>query len=155
MPPKSDPAWKYAEKITKANTDGVMKVYAECNFCKKHYLGGAIRMKNHLGKTHKDVGPCELVPPAVQKEIADYLNVGCKSKLETQRMREELIDNGSYYVHEDPCYGGSSGGSVSQRGVRGPMDIYVNVGSDEVNAPTRTPVGEKESRRNCCLSFLL
>ncbi|KAM7518947.1 hypothetical protein LguiB_017909 [Lonicera macranthoides] len=82
-------------------------------------------MKNHLLANHKGVAPCAKVPDEVKYEIKEYLKKGEKSRNDVQRNREEIIDSGSYYQRQNPSIGGSSGGSVSQKGIRGPMDRFV------------------------------
>lgn len=107
-------------------------------------------MKNHLAANHKDVAPCTKVPDDVKKEIGEYLKKGEKSRMDTQRNREEMIDSGSYYKTQNPSWvgssggRGSSGGSVSQRGVRGPMDRFV-LDVDGDAEPDSNPRNEKEA----------
>ncbi|KAL6571700.1 hypothetical protein OROHE_003350 [Orobanche hederae] len=106
--------------------DGKSYKYVSCNFCEKPIKGGIIRMKNHLAGNHKGVAPCVKVSDEVKKEIIGYLQKFEKNKMDTQRNREEIIENGAYYQSQIPYLGISSSGSGSiTRGVRGPMDRYV------------------------------
>ncbi|KAL6571679.1 hypothetical protein OROHE_003322 [Orobanche hederae] len=106
--------------------DGKSYKYVTCNFGEKPIKGGIIRMKNHLADNHKGVAPCVKVSDEVKKEIIGYLQKFEKNKMDTQRNREEIIENGAYYQSKIPYLGISSSGSGSvTRGVRGPMDRCV------------------------------
>ncbi|KAL6508787.1 hypothetical protein OROHE_021346 [Orobanche hederae] len=54
-------------------------------------------MKNHLAGNHKGVAPCVKVSEEVKKEIIGYLQKFEKNKMDTQRNREEIIENGAYF----------------------------------------------------------
>ncbi|KAL6495070.1 hypothetical protein OROGR_030752 [Orobanche gracilis] len=111
---RKDPAWKYC--VEENGTEGKGYKYVKCNFCQKIIKGGLYRQKHHLAGTKKDVAPCTKVSEDVKKEMQNYLKSSEKTKVDMQRNKDELIDSGAYYQSQNPSLGGSSGGSVSQRG---------------------------------------
>ena len=142
MSGRKDPAWKYGQEVDMEGSKGYK--YIQCNFCQKILKGGVFRMKEHLAGIHGNAAPCLLVPPEVRDEIKNYLDKHSEAKKMAQMCREERIDQGvSLYK--------SSSGSVSntsRRGVRGPMDRFlqnVEEGEDEGN-PVVITASEKELR---------
>ncbi|KAL6519452.1 hypothetical protein OROGR_018772 [Orobanche gracilis] len=123
MAARKDPAWKYCTEVSEGMSGKSYK-YVTCNFCEKPIKGGVIRMKNHFLGNHNGVAPCVKVSDEVKKEIIGYLQKFEKNKMDTQRNREEIIENGAYYQSQRPSLGTSSIGNVT-RGVRGPMDRFV------------------------------
>ncbi|MFS8020281.1 putative ribonuclease H-like superfamily [Helianthus anomalus] len=104
-------------------------------------------MKDHLAGTHKDAVPCLTVPAEVKEEIKQYLKAFQDSKFAAQRNFEENVESGAYYT--------GSSASVSNRGVRGPMDRHVHVVSEGGSQPPETmpPVSAKEHRNQVCLDI--
>ncbi|KAD4585308.1 hypothetical protein E3N88_22909 [Mikania micrantha] len=118
---------KYSQEI-KVPTEGAKKgyKYVKCNFCNKVITGGVQRMKAHLACTHKNVIPCPQVPQEVKDEIREFLKQFETLKFSFQRNFEDTIDAGAYFVS---AASGSGSGDLCpsvQRGVRGPMDRFVN-----------------------------
>ncbi|KAJ9543747.1 hypothetical protein OSB04_023454 [Centaurea solstitialis] len=133
MATRKDPAWKYNDEIA-VPRDGAKKgyKYLKCKFCNKEITGGVKRAKEHLAQTHKGVSICPNVPPEVKDEIVQYLS--------------------AYFVggnaSNPPCpnVGGSS------RGIRGPMDRFVeDVGNGENASPS--PTHPKEHRNQVCMDI--
>ncbi|KAD5507983.1 hypothetical protein E3N88_15686 [Mikania micrantha] len=123
---RRDPAWKYGvEHQVPAQGGKKGYKYIKCNFCSKVITGGVKRMKEHLGCTHKDVAPCDTVPPEVKEEILHYLKQFQENKFASQRNFEESVGSGAYYSGD-----GSVNPSSSSRGVRGPMDRFMGSARD-------------------------
>ncbi|KAD5960576.1 hypothetical protein E3N88_12048 [Mikania micrantha] len=156
---RRDPAWKYSEEI-EVPAEGAKKgyKYVKCNFCYKVITGGVQRMKAHLACTHKNVILCPQVPQEVKDEIREFLKQFETSKFNFQRNFEETIDAGAYFVS---VAGGSGSGDSCpsvQRGVRGPMNRFVNsMDDDEREGPIAsekmTPTMAKEQRNKVCLDI--
>ncbi|KAM0041362.1 putative ribonuclease H-like superfamily [Helianthus debilis subsp. tardiflorus] len=103
-------------------------------------------MKDHLAGTHKDAVPCLTVPAEVKDEIKQYLKAFQNFKFAAQRNFEENVESGAYYT--------GSSASVSNRGVRGPMDRHVHVVSGGSQPPeTMPPVSAKEHCNQVCLDI--
>ncbi|KAD3640672.1 hypothetical protein E3N88_29895 [Mikania micrantha] len=102
-------------------------------------------MKEHLGCTHKDVAPCDKVPPEVKEEILHYLKQFQENKVASQRNFEESVGSGAYYSGD-----GSVNPSSSSRGVRGPMDRFMGSARDNEDGSLpnekMTPASAKEHR---------
>ncbi|VFQ79814.1 unnamed protein product [Cuscuta campestris] len=80
------------------------------------------------------------------------LNLATQTKQVNMRNREELIDSGAYYRNTESIVGSSSGGSNSNRGVRGPMDRFVvDVNVDTPDTIPKKPMSEREARDRVCL----
>ncbi|KAD6454786.1 hypothetical protein E3N88_09492 [Mikania micrantha] len=143
---RRDPAWKYGvEHQVPAQGGKKGYKYIKCNFCSKVITGGVKRMKEHLGCTHKDVAPCDKVPPEVKEEILHYLKQFQENKFASQRNFEESVGSGAYYSGD-----GSVNPSSSSRGVRGPMDRFVGTARDNEDGSLpnekMTPASAKEHR---------
>ncbi|KAI3675421.1 hypothetical protein L1987_85011 [Smallanthus sonchifolius] len=148
---RKDPAWKYGEEHKVPEQCGKKGYkYIKCNFCSKVISGGVKRMKEHLACTHKDVMPCPKVPTEVKDEITQYLKQFQNSKFAAQRNFEESVGSGAYYNS-----GGSVNPSVSDRGIRGPMDQFIPVMSEDGSGPSKkmTPAAAKEHRNQVCLDI--
>ncbi|PKU84521.1 hypothetical protein MA16_Dca003034 [Dendrobium catenatum] len=78
--------------------------------------GGVTRME-YLSGSHKNVAPCSNVHDTIREEIKTYMNKSIMSKHLAQKLFEDRVDVGSYFVSEH-----SSRDSSSSRGARGPMD---------------------------------
>ncbi|XP_071726331.1 uncharacterized protein [Rutidosis leptorrhynchoides] len=144
---KKDPAWKYGVEIEHNVPEGVGKKgykYIQCNFCGKTIKGGVKRMKEHLACTHKDVAPCEHVPQKVKDEITLYLKQFKDNKISSQSYFEENVGSGAYY---NPTNNSGTG----SRGMRGPMDRFVNEPND--NGPEATSPNAKEQRKQVCMDI--
>ncbi|KAD7117269.1 hypothetical protein E3N88_04537 [Mikania micrantha] len=129
---RRDPPWKYSEEI-EVPAEGAKKgyKYVKCNFCNKVITGGVQRMKAHLACTHKNVIPCPQVPQEVKNEIREFLKQFETSKFSFQRNFEESIDAGAYFVSSAGGSGSGDSCPSVQRGVRGPMDRFVNSMDDD------------------------
>ncbi|XP_039117838.1 uncharacterized protein LOC120253587 [Dioscorea cayenensis subsp. rotundata] len=158
---RKDPAWKYGVQV-EVPGEGKSYVYIQCKFCNKVIKGGVKRMKDHLGGTHKNVVPCDKVPPDVKQEINDYVKKKQAMKHKTQEEFDLSVDVSSYFGTRPSFEGMDSCPSEHNhtRGVRGPMDRFVtNVdGEDEVDTgtqPTITPTAtnSKEARNLVCLDI--
>ncbi|KAH6800931.1 hypothetical protein C2S52_001395 [Perilla frutescens var. hirtella] len=140
MTSRRDPAWKY---------------------------GTEIEVSAHLAHKHNNVFACPNVPEEVKNEILSYLNTFQNAKHTAQRNHQEMVDFGSYYG-VDATAGSRTGtdGAIpapdskigmmsrSSRGVRGPMDRFVNdKGNDENADGTMTPANAKELRNQVCLDI--
>ncbi|KAD5507625.1 hypothetical protein E3N88_15328 [Mikania micrantha] len=141
-----DPAWKYGvEHQVPAQGGKKGYKYIKCNFCSKVITGGVKRMKEHLGCTHKDVAPCDKVPPEVKEEILHYLKQFQENKVASQHNFEESVGSGAYYSGD-----GSVNPSSSSRGVRGPMDRFMGSARDNEDGSLpnekMTPASAKEHR---------
>nr|GLL19514.1 Ribonuclease H-like domain containing protein [Ipomoea trifida] len=120
-----DPAWKHCVELV--HEGGVKKPYKYviCNYCKKTITGGESRFKHHLVETNKNVSPCVKVPEEIKREYVDILNKLTNRKNLAQMEFEQCVEVGSYFgsgregENEDKV---ASGGSISNRGIRGPMD---------------------------------
>ncbi|KAJ0757892.1 putative transcription factor/ chromatin remodeling BED-type(Zn) family [Helianthus annuus] len=134
---RKDPSWKHGEEVQVPNQKKGYK-YVKCKFCSKVITGGVKRLKEHLACTHRDVAACSQVPAEVKEEMTQYLKDFKNIKFAAQRNFEENVGSRAYYT------GGSA--SVSDRGVRGPMDRHLV--NEEGSQPTEkmTPVNAKEHR---------
>ncbi|KAD3338540.1 hypothetical protein E3N88_34061 [Mikania micrantha] len=108
-------------------------------------------MKAHLAYTHKNVISCPQVPQEVKDEIPEFLKQFETSKFSFQRNFEESIDAGAYFVSTARRSGSGDSCPSVQRGVRGPMDRFVNsMDDDEREGPIAsekmTPTMAKEQR---------
>lgn len=163
---RKDPAWKYSVEIEVPEKGGKKGYkYLKCNFCSKDIKGGVKRVKEHLACTHKDVKPCPKVPKEVKDEISQYLKDYENTKFISQRKFDEAVDCGSYFGDGpsgfgsgNPLEGVNSCPSNSSRGVRGPMDRFMENKGDEENekntaATKMTPTSAKEHRNQVCLDI--
>ncbi|XP_062099339.1 uncharacterized protein LOC133805231 isoform X2 [Humulus lupulus] len=163
---RKDPAWKYSVEIEVPEKGGKKGYkYLKCNFCSKDIKGGVKRVKEHLACTHKDVKPCPKVPKEVKEEISQYLKDYETTKFISQRKFDEAVDCGSYFGDGpsgfgsgNPLEGVNSCPSNSSRGVRGPMDRFMENKGDEENekntaATKMTPTSAKEHRNQVCLDI--
>ncbi|KAD5803330.1 hypothetical protein E3N88_14690 [Mikania micrantha] len=150
---RKDPAWKYGvEHQVPAQGGKKGYKYIKCNFCSKVITGGVKRTKEHLGCTHKDVAPCDKVPPEVKEEILHYLKQFQEKKVASERNFEENVGSGAYYSGD-----GSVNPSSSSRGVRGPMDRFMGSARDNEDGSLpnekMTPASAKEHRNRTCHGF--
>ncbi|KAD2139047.1 hypothetical protein E3N88_41777 [Mikania micrantha] len=150
---RKDPAWKYGvEHQVPAQGGKKGYKYIKCNFCSKVITGGVKIMKEHLGCTHKDVAPCDKVPPEVKEEILHYLKQFQENKFSSQRNFEESVGSGTYYSGD-----GSVNPSSSSRGVRGPMDWFMGSARDNEDGSLpnekMTLASAKEHRNRVCLDI--
>lgn len=155
---RTDPAWKYGEEVLPDG--GEQKkgyVYIKCKFCLRTITGGVLRMKNHLAGTHANTTPCESAPKEVVKEMKEYLERGKKTKEVRQENFDYLSSRGSYYGGEQEV--ASRQPTISDRGVRGPMDRFVTSGGsrgddgmldDEQHVMSQSA---QERRENVCLDI--
>ncbi|XP_023736233.1 uncharacterized protein LOC111884141 [Lactuca sativa] len=163
---RTDPAWQYGvEKQVPA--EGAMKgyKYLMCKFCEKIITRGVHRLKAHLAGTHKNTSPCPLVPPVVKEEMKQFLKDFESSKFRYQRNFEEAINGGAYFVGSGGVNGSVGANAPEhgnccpsvQRGVRGPMDRFVNTPGDDEEGPTSggkmTPTTVREQRNKVCLDI--
>ncbi|XP_062082381.1 uncharacterized protein LOC133788794 [Humulus lupulus] len=160
------PSWKYSVEIEVPEKSGKKGYkYLKCNFCSKDIKGGVKRVKEHLACTHKYVKPCPKVPKEVKEEISQYLKDYETTKFISQRKFDEAVDCGSYFGDGpsgfgsgNPLEGVNSCPSNSSRGVRGPMDRFMENKGDEENekntaATKMTPTSAKEHRNQVCLDI--
>ncbi|KAI9174209.1 hypothetical protein LWI28_013741 [Acer negundo] len=104
-------------------------------------------MKEHIAGVHGNAAPCTRVTPEVRDEIKTYLEKNDKAKKLSQLMREEGIDHCVTLNSQTKL--GSSLGSITQRGIRGPMDRFVTVidhGMAEEDEGNIQEPNEKEAR---------
>ncbi|XP_019179561.1 PREDICTED: uncharacterized protein LOC109174772 [Ipomoea nil] len=120
-------------------------------------------MKHHLAGTKKNVKPCDNVSTEVKQKFVDILNKVQASKNLAQMEFEQRVDVGSYFgsgreVEGDDgnnvVSGVSGSGSISTRGIRGPMDRFMMKESSSGDQPTTiTPQNAKELRNQVCLDI--
>ncbi|KAJ0453785.1 hypothetical protein HanIR_Chr15g0733051 [Helianthus annuus] len=136
--------------------------YIKCNFCNKLITSGVSRMKAHLGGTHKNVAPCCQVPQEVRDEIKEYVKQIKTTKFQYQRVFEERIDAGAYFVSSTGGSGTGSGSVESSACVqKGPMQqsmlrfLNPEVDNEEGSKGEvkMTPVVAKEQRNRVCLNI--
>ena len=113
-------------------------------------------MKEHLAGVQGNVAPCTKVTLEVREETKTYILKNESAKKRTQLMREERIDN--CVTLNSLSKKGSSSCSVSERGIRGPMDRFVvNVENDMVEDLEGNDRGgkglEKEAHEKTCLDI--
>ncbi|KAK1578845.1 hypothetical protein Q3G72_033554 [Acer saccharum] len=154
MSSRKDPAWKYGVEVETDEQKGYK--YIQCKFCDRVLKGGVFRMKEHLAGVQGNVAPCTKVTLEVREEIKTYILKNESAKKRAQLMREERIDN--CVTLNSLSKKGSSSGSVTERGIRGPMDRFVvNVENDTVEDLGGNDRGvkglEKEARENTCLDI--
>ena len=150
---RKDPAWKYSDEIAVPG-DGAKKgyKYLKCKFCNKEIKGGVKRMKEHLAQTRKDVAICPNVPLEVKDEMVQYLSKFQDAKLAYQRNFQETVDQGSYFGSGNASNTPSPNVGGSSRGIRGPMDRFVeDVGDGENVSPS--PTHPKEHRNQVCMDI--
>ncbi|KAJ9555342.1 hypothetical protein OSB04_009956 [Centaurea solstitialis] len=128
---RKDPSWKYGVEIEVPGGKAGKKVTI--------VKGGVKRMKEHLACTHKDVVPCPNVPLEVKDEINQYLKNFQNAKFAYQRNFDEMIASETYFVDDRGDSGILSEGmnscrSGSDRGIRGPMDRFLEKKGDDTNA---------------------
>ncbi|KAK3225991.1 hypothetical protein Dsin_005853 [Dipteronia sinensis] len=154
MSNRKDPAWKYGIEVEMDEQKGYK--YIQCKFGDRVLKGGVFRMKEHLAGVQGNVVPCRKVTLEVREEIKTYMLANESAKKKAQLMREERIDN--CVTLNSQSKKGSSSGSVSEKGIRGPMDRFVvNVENDVVEDLGGSDKGvkglEKEARENTCLDI--
>ncbi|KAD3337602.1 hypothetical protein E3N88_33122 [Mikania micrantha] len=112
-------------------------------------------MKAHLACTHKNVIPCPQVPQEVKDEIREFLKQFETSKFNFQRNFEETIDAGAYFVSAAGGSGSRDSCPSVQRGVRDPMDRFLNsMDDDEREGPiASTPTMAKQQQNKVCLDI--
>ncbi|KAL6499935.1 hypothetical protein OROGR_027845 [Orobanche gracilis] len=121
---RRDPAWRYATEINVPD-EGAKKEYKylKCNFCGKEIKGGVKRVKEHLACTRKNVTACPKVPAEVKEEIKMHMKSFEQSNHAAQRNFQEIVNSGSHYLTSSHME--TIGSSVSDIGVRGPMDRFL------------------------------
>ncbi|KAH6760913.1 hypothetical protein C2S51_017862 [Perilla frutescens var. frutescens] len=168
---RRDPAWKYGVEI-EVPAQGVKLgyKYVRCNFCNKEVKGGITRLKQHLAHQSSNVASCLKVPEEVKNEINGCLKAFQNAKHTAQKNYQEMVDSGSYFGDHGAaaCGSGTATGtdgatgpstniemmSKSSRGVRGPMDRFVNdKGDDENEDGGLTAANAKELRNRVCLDI--
>lgn len=158
---RTDPAWKYGEEVRPEGEQKKAYVYIKCKFCDRVITGGVSRMKNHLAGTHSNTTPCEKAPKEVVKEMKDYLERGKQAKEIRQENFDYLSSHGSYYGGEQEE--GSRQPTISNRGVRGPMDRFVTSSGASGDGANHMPMlddepqvmshNAQERRKNVCLDI--
>lgn len=142
---RTDPTWQYGvEKQVLAEGAKKGYKYLMCKFREKIITGGVHRLKAHLAGTYKNTSPCPLVPPEVKEEMKQFLKDFESSKFRYQRNFEEAINGGAYFVGSGGVNGSVGANAPKhgnccpsvQRGVRGPMDRFVNTPGDDEEGPT-------------------
>ncbi|KAK2646644.1 hypothetical protein Ddye_021839 [Dipteronia dyeriana] len=146
MSNRKDPAWKYGVEVEMDGHKGYK--YLQCKFCDKILKGGVYRMKEHLAGIHGNAAPCGKVTPEVRDEIKTYLEKIESAKKRTQLTREEMIDKCVTLNSQK----GSSSGSVTQRGIRGPMDRFLEKDSMDVVEGSKQEL-DKDARENTCMDI--
>ncbi|KAK2646422.1 hypothetical protein Ddye_021617 [Dipteronia dyeriana] len=129
MSNRKDLVWKYGTEVEMDEQKGYK--YLQCKFCDR-VLKGVFRMNEHLVGVQGNVVPCTKVTPEVREEIK---LICCQMKSLSKK--------------------GSSSGSVSKRGIRGPMDRFVvkveNEAVKDLGGSDKRVKGlEKEARENTC-----
>ncbi|KAH7575918.1 hypothetical protein JRO89_XS02G0252400 [Xanthoceras sorbifolium] len=141
MPTRKDPAWKYGVEVeTEWTTQHI-----RCNFCENIIKGGVTRMRQHLSGDHPTFPACTMVPAEVRDEIKRY------NERRNNYIRQIQIDN----FASSQTKGGSSLDSVSQRGIRRPMDRFVtNIEGDETELRGNNKQEiENEARDRTCMDI--
>ena len=152
---RKDPSWRHGVEIEIPGEGGKKGYkYIKCNFCSKVIKGGVRRMKEHLACTHKDVAPCPNVPPEVKNEIIQYLKNFQTNKHAYQRNFDETVNSGAHFGNESdipPSKGMPSCAGGSDRGIRGPMDRFVENKIEDVDVNAKkTSTNAKEHRNQVC-----
>ncbi|TXG47921.1 hypothetical protein EZV62_027215 [Acer yangbiense] len=132
MSTRKDPVWKYGKEI---EMDG-QKAY---------------KMKEHLAGVSGNAAPCQRVTPEVRDEIKAYMEKSDSVKKRAQLMREERIDN--CVTLNSKTKPGSSSGSISERGIRGPMDRFVLNVEEDHPEDVGGNKNEKEARDKTCMDI--
>nr|GMD91954.1 Ribonuclease H-like domain containing protein [Ipomoea batatas] len=149
---RTDPAWNHCVEVVHDGEEKRAYKYVRCNYCEKVVKGGVSRLKHHLAGTRVGVKPCDKVPEAVKQQCVDLLNKLKTKKNLAQMEFEQSVEVGSYFGsgREGEDEGNvASGGSVSKRGIRGPMDRYMVKGnsSGEQTTTIAPPQNAKELRQ--------
>ncbi|XP_052624969.1 uncharacterized protein LOC128132437 [Lactuca sativa] len=116
-------------------------------------------MKEHLAGSRKDAAPCVNVPDIVKEEMKQYLKAYQDQKFTKQLNFEENVGCGSYHMSNsnNNVMGANSSPSVSTKGVRGPIDHYMEIPLDDdqgtVAVEKMTPAKAKEHRNRVCLDI--
>nr|GMC79897.1 Ribonuclease H-like domain containing protein [Ipomoea batatas] len=149
---RTDPGWNHCVEVVHDGEEKKAYKYVKCNYCEKVVKGGVSRLKHHLARTRVGVKPCDKVPEAVKQQFVDLLNKLKTKKNLAQMEFEQCVEVGSYFGsgREGEDEGNvASGGSVSNRGIRGPMDRYMVKGnsSGEQTTTIAPPQNAKELRQ--------